>query len=122
MTRNCRRHFLTAVLTVVAGGSVVAHLSPTKSVPDPDAVLTRSPDYVQVWFTQDPDPAISRLTLEGPAGDVVIGETTVTGGRSLRAAVPVRLAPGTYTLKWRTAGDDGHVQRGDISFRMRDPR
>ena len=26
------------------------------------------------------------------------------------------LAPGKYTLHWRGAGDDGHVQQGDIVF------
>ena len=99
--------------------SVLAHLAPTKSLPEAEAVLTDTPDQVQVWFTQEPDPAVSRLTLEGPAGGIDIGETTVAKDKSLRADVSVQLVPGGYTLKWRTAGDDGHVRRGDIAFRVR---
>lgn len=98
--------------------SVSAHLAATRSIPAADAVLEASPDYLQVWFTQDPDPVVSRLTLEGSDGAVEIGEAVVADGKSLWAPVSSRLMPGSYMLQWRTAGDDGHVRRGSIAFQL----
>ncbi len=107
------------VFVAVASVSVLAHLTPTKSLPEADAVLRDSPEHVQVWFTQDPDPAVSLLTLDGPTGAIEIGEVEIAAGKSLKAAVLRQLAPGSYTLKWRTAGDDGHIRRGGVAFSVR---
>ena len=104
------------VFVAFAVATTLAHLAATKTTPEADEVLTSSPHHVQVWFTQDPDPAVSQLTLEGPAGDVELGDTEVAAEKSLMAMVPGELAPGSYTVSWRTAGDDGHVLRGDFSF------
>ena len=40
------------------------------------------------------------------------------GEKSIVADVPA-LESGTYTVSWRAAGDDGHVQRGEFSFTVR---
>ena len=104
------------VLVAVVGTVVVsAHMALQRSFPEADAVLGVSPDQIQLWFTQDPDPAVSNVSLEGPSGTIEIGETKVMEERSVVAAVPA-LAAGKYTVGWRSAGDDGHVQRGEFSF------
>ena len=113
-TRNA---VLWAVVLVVASVAIAtAHLRVQKSMPEADAILAASPDHIQVWFSQAPDPAISRLTLEGADGELVVGETTVHDDKSLKAVLPSALAAGDYTVNWRTAGDDGHTQRGDFAF------
>ena len=72
----------------------------------------------QVWFNQQPSPRISRLGLRGPDGrDVELGKVEVhSEDRSISAAVPAALPPGTYEATWRAAGDDGHVMRGAFTF------
>lgn len=109
----------TLIIALAAAATLSAHMAYSKSMPAKDAALSESPDHVQVWFTQDPEPAVSRLSLEGPNGEVPIGETTVGDEKSLVATVPAALAPGSYTVKWRSAGDDGHALRGDIAFSVR---
>lgn len=104
------------VLVVASVAIATAHLRVQKSMPEADAILAGSPDHIQVWFSQAPDPAISRLTLEGPGGEIAVGDTTIHDDRSLKAMLPSALAGGDYTVKWRTAGDDGHTQRGDFAF------
>ena len=104
------------VLVVAAVAVATAHLRVQKSMPEADAILAASPDHIQVWFSQAPDPAISRLTLEGADGEIAVGETTIHDDKSLKAMLPSTLARGDYTVKWRTAGDDGHTQRGDFAF------
>ncbi len=107
------------VLVVAAAAIASAHMAVQKTMPEADAVLAESPQQVRIWFTQSPDPAISRLTLEGAHGEVTLGNTEVQDDRSLMARLPSKLEAGTYTVKWRTAGDDGHTQRGDFAFTVR---
>ena len=108
-----------SVIVVLAVATTMAHFAAIKTMPDADTVVVESPHQIQVWFTQEPDPAVSQLVLEGQAGDVELGDTTVVGEKSLVAVVPRPLAPGSYTVRWRTAGDDGHVRRGDFAFTVR---
>ena len=107
------------VLVAASVAAAAAHMALQKTMPEADAVLSESPGYVQVWFTQSPDPAISRLTLEGANGAVALGDTEVQDDKSLLATLPSRLGDGAYTVKWRTAGDDGHTQRGEFAFTVR---
>ncbi len=119
MTRWSRTLVVTLAFGLAAAALVSAHMAYSKSMPAKDATVTESPEQLQVWFTQEPEPAVSRLSLEGPGGGIPIGETQTGGGKSLVAAIPSPLEPGTYTVSWRSAGDDGHVQRGDFSFAVR---
>ena len=106
-------------LVVASVAVAAAHMAVQKTMPEADAVLTVSPDHIQVWFSQSPDPVISRLTLESANGDVAVGRTEVRDDKSLAATLPSRLAAGDYTVRWRTAGDDGHTQRGEFAFTVR---
>ena len=106
-------------LVVASVAIAAAHMAVQKTMPEADAVLSASPEQIQVWFTQSPDPVISRLTLESASGDVALGKTAVGDDKSLMAMLPSRLAAGDYTVRWRTAGDDGHTQRGEFAFTVR---
>ena len=119
MSHTIRVLSWSSVLVVLAVATAMAHLAATKTMPNADTVVVESPPKIQVWFTQDPDPAVSQLGLEGPAGKVELGDTTVADEKSLMAMVPSALAAGSYTVTWRTAGDDGHVRRGDFVFTVR---
>ena len=119
MNRWTRTLVVTVALGLAGTVAVSTHMAYSKSVPAKDAALAESPSELQVWFTQDPEPAVSRISLEGPAGGVTLGETTVASDRSIAASVQNPLGPGSYTVNWRSAGDDGHVLRGDFSFTVR---
>jgi methionine-rich copper-binding protein CopC len=115
MLRKTKAIGVGAIVVLAAVSVVSAHMALKKSMPEEGAVLSATPNEIHLWFTQEPDPAVSRVSLAGPSGDVEIGETSVTAEKSLVVAVPA-LGSGTYVVTWRTAGDDGHVQRGDFSF------
>ena len=114
-----RALIVTLGVAFVATTAVSAHMAYSKSMPEKDATISQSPSSLQVWFTQDPEPAISQLSLEGPSGEIELGDTEVGAEKSIVAAVPRALGPGSYTVKWRSAGDDGHVQRGEFAFTIR---
>ena len=107
------------LLLVVGAVTLMAHMRVQKTMPEDGAVLSGAPSRIQVWYTQSPDPAISQLLLEGADGAVALDETAIGDDKSLMAILPTALAGGIYTVKWRTAGDDGHTQRGDFSFTVR---
>ncbi len=108
-----------AVLVVLSVATAIAHLRVDKTTPEANAVLADAPQHIQVWFTQSPDPAISLLTLEGPDGAIELGDTMIHEDKSLMAMLPSALDHGSYTVKWRTAGNDGHALRGDFAFTVR---
>lgn len=119
MSRRMKRVGLFLAL-VAASAATPLHMALQKTMPEADAVLSESPGRIQMWFTQLPDPAVSRLTLEGANGEVALGDTEVVDDdKSLRAMLPSALGVGAYTVKWRTAGDDGHLQRGEFAFTVR---
>ena len=105
---------LVLVLTLVA--VTIAHMALSKSDPEADSVLLESPHHIQIWFTQDPDPVVSQVRLDGPSGDVVLGELMVHDDKSIIRIVPSSLSRGKYKVSWRSAGEDGHVQRGEFAF------
>ena len=115
MLRKTRTIGVGVFVVMLAVSVVSAHMALKKSMPEEGGVLSTPPDEIQLWFTQEPDPVVSSVSLGGPSGDVEIGETRVTAEKSVVVAVPA-LGPGTYVVSWRTAGDDGHVQRGEFSF------
>ncbi len=119
MTYRLRIVAATLAIALAAAATVSAHMAYSKSLPANDATISESPNHLRVWFTQDPEPAVSQLSLEGPNGEVALGKTTVADEKSLVADISGALGPGSYTVRWRSAGNDGHVQRGDFAFNIR---
>jgi methionine-rich copper-binding protein CopC len=118
-----RRRLLGVVSMAAAAGmltaTVYAHMKAAKYEPAADATVTATPQQVQVWFTQSPDPKVSKLEVAGPAGAVKLSGFEVKPDRSIAARIDGSLADGRYTVKWQAAGDDGHVQRGEYAFTVR---
>ena len=64
-----------------------------------------------------PAAGVSQLSLKNEQGDIALSKTTVEPKDKSMSADPVKpLTPGKYTIHWKGAGDDGHVQQGDIAF------
>ena len=56
--------------------------------------------------------------MTGPAGTVDLKPVTIVGedAKHLTAPVAATLAPGGYTVEWRTLARDGHVVNGEFGF------
>ena len=92
------------------------HLRLTDSIPKAETSVSESPGEIRVWFNQQPQLPVSRLGLAGPAGEIELGRAEDAEGMSFTSAVQDTLGAGEYTVSWRTAGDDGHVRRGNFTF------
>ena len=110
---------LLLLLLVSTTVSVFAHMKASKMEPAANATLTTPPARIQVWFTQAPDSKVSRLELAGPAGTVKLTGFRVTTEKSIVAQVDGTLADGRYTTRWQSAGNDGHVQKGEYGFTIK---
>ena len=40
------------------------------------------------------------------------------GEKTLMAMIKGNMSDGTYTVNWQTAGDDGHIQKGEFVFKI----
>ncbi len=114
-----KRMLSVLVLGVMCSATLLAHMAFSKSLPAKDSVVAAKPAKVQIWFSQAPDKAVSKMTLSGGAGEVKLGAITVDADKSMSAAVEGAMADGAYTVAWQAAGDDGHVQKGEFAFSVR---
>jgi methionine-rich copper-binding protein CopC len=111
---------------VVVGGLLLlwaalpqAHTKLEKSEPAAGAAVTAAPKEIQLWFNEKIDLAVSKIELTSPSGKVELGPTHSMGDKTLMAAISGRVTGGTYTVAWQTAGDDGHLSKGDFTFTVR---
>lgn len=129
MIRVVRMMAIVAAMGVAAGAAVAArpaavraesgaafHLHLLRSSPAADSTVA-SPPAVQLWFTESPQLAVTSVRLTGPGGHAVrLGRVRAGAEHSVVANVQGRLAPGRYTIAWRTMSRDGHPMRGTIPF------
>jgi hypothetical protein len=99
--------------------SLGAHMKVDKSEPTSKAALTAAPKQVQLWFTQKPDLKVTKVEMQGPSGPVKLAPAHLMGAMSVMAAIEGELADGAYTVRWQSAGDDGHVQKGEYGFQLK---
>lgn len=112
-----------AVLVLTARPSAFHHFELIRSIPAAKTTITGAAPSVrvQLWFTQVPAAGVSRLSLKGPSGDLALGKTVIVPkDKSMYADAAGPLPVGAYTIQWRGAGDDGHVQQGTIPFTVAD--
>ena len=95
------------------------HLHLVRSTPAANATITAAPDSLRLWFSQPPELKLTTVKLTGP-GATPVALTSLAKGDSglVLAAVKGRMAPGPYTVAWRTMSKDGHVVRGTFAFRV----
>lgn len=117
------RNRLLGVCVLVAAWAVIPlgahHFELIRSSPAAKSTISGAAASVriQLWFTQVPAVGVSRLALKGPSGDLALGKTVIEPkDKSMYADAAGPLPEGAYTITWRGAGDDGHMQQGMIPF------
>ena len=105
-----------AVLALTLAAAAFAHLKALKTSPEDGAALSGPVRTLRVFFNQEPDLPLSKLELEGPRGPLSVEGLHTMGEKDLMARVSGRMPDGAYTARWQTAGDDGHVLKGEWAF------
>lgn len=121
MPRSLRRAALAApIIALLALPSVAfAHAHLVRSEPSRGARLTAAPTMLRLWFSEAPQLAVTRVFLIGAGRDTIaLGQPEALAGGGLAVAVTGALAPGSYTIEYRTAAADGHPVRGSYTFTL----
>lgn len=123
-----KRHRLLPLFAVVflLGAASAApapdlHLRLVRSEPARDTTVSKSPEAVHLWFSEEPQVRLTTVQLTGGDGRTIDLEKPVVAGddaKHVAASVPRTLPPGSWTVSWRTLARDGHVVRGEFAFRI----
>ncbi len=100
----------------------LAHALLIRSNPPADALLSRSPSRIEMWFTEDLSPGASKAIVWDRYRHVFNeGTGRIAPHDSRELIVPVRhLHPGTYLVLWTSVSAvDGHVLRGSFVFSVK---
>ena len=106
------------VLLLAHAPAVFAHAFPDHSLPAVGGTITGSPKEVDIWFTQELEPAFSTLKVFNQAGQQVdLDPSTVDAKNAALLRVAVKdLPPGTYKVVWHAVSVDTHVTDGNFTF------
>ncbi len=128
--RTVTRTALIAMVAIVpfAAGAAARHLKLIRSEPMANAVLTKSPADVRLWFTQAPELTVTSIKVRSGVGAAAVQRALAPLARAAAANSPIvapigaALAKGHYEVVWRTMARDGHVLNGVIPFDVGVPR
>ncbi len=95
-----------------------AHAFLDHATPAVGSTVHGSPPRVELWFTQELEPAFSTVrVLDQGNHRQDSGDAKVEPGDATRLQVPLpQLAPGRYRVEWRVLSVDTHVTEGDFTF------
>ena len=108
-----------AAICLLAGAvEADAHAFLDHAAPAVGSTLAAGPPEVSIWFTEEVEPAFSKIQVLDAAGNRVDkGNTRVDpkDGKLLHIALNA-LKAGTYKVVWQVVSVDTHHTNGDFSF------
>jgi copper transport protein len=119
MWRSIRLAILVSVGLVLFLPSVAqAHALLVGATPPQDAVVKHEPAQIHLWFSEDLNPALSRVIVwDVHRHEVDLRNDTITGNRELTVSLRPGLPAGTYLVLWTSvSSEDGHVLKGAYLF------
>lgn len=115
--KSVARFLLIALGYLLAVNTAMAHNTLTASVPSDQALLTESPDAIQLRFSDATYlEGIELTTLDGKNIPLEV-EPTQTAARQFTIPVPA-LGNDEYRVAWVVVGDDTHEIKGEFSFKV----
>ena len=113
MVRAC-----VAVAGLALASVAFAHAMLDRASPPVGSQVAASPPRIELWFTEELEPAFSSVKVLDPGGrQVDQGDTAFNAGAPGHVVVSVPpLASGRYRVVWRAVSVDTHVTSGDYSF------
>ncbi len=115
------KHLLIAVIEAAcafASGEANAHAFLDHAVPAVGGTVTASPPEVSAWFTEEVEPAFSKIEVADASGNRVDkGDTHVDPADATLLHVSLKpLGPGTYHVRWHVVSVDTHHTQGEFTF------
>ena len=112
-----RLTLLLVALMALGAVQARAHAFLDHASPLVGSAVRTAPREVVLWFTENIEPAFSRVTVQNAAGARVDRGNSRASGNQLRVSLGA-LGPGTYRVVWRVVSVDTHATEGDFTFRV----
>lgn len=109
------------LLALAITAPAMAHAELVSSDPQDNGVLATPPTVITLTFSEGLDQAKSQFKLVGPDGGTVGTGKAAKDGGQVMTLDGLALGPGAYTIKWTSAAQDGHLDRGTLSFAVSEP-
>jgi len=122
MTRVSSTAVAFALALLFAGAALLwsapvaqAHAAFKSVTPADGATLETAPTSVVIEFTKNVEGNVREATLLPSGGAAIEGAWEVDGAR-ITITAPTKMADGTWGVKWRVLGGDGHPLTGSSAF------
>jgi putative copper export protein/methionine-rich copper-binding protein CopC len=105
--------------TLLVPAKALAHARLKRSQPAAGSQLTSPPQFVRLWFSEQPELSMTFASLSDSRGaSFALSPAARETADQLGIAFHVLnvLPPGRYTLSWRTTASDGHPSSGKFTF------
>ena len=93
-----------------------AHTYPKVSSPENGGVVKEPPKEVRIQFTEGLELAFSRITVKGPAGEIVSQGKMRQPAQDTLSVDLKPLAAGNYVIEWQVLSVDTHITEGVLRF------
>ncbi len=113
-----------ALLFLFSSANAFAHAQYERSDPGRRSIVTRPPEVVKIWFSEQLEPAYSTIVIKNKKGDLVTEEAAIVDAEDkklLLLKLPT-LAPGKYTVFYKVLSVDGHVVDSKFKFKVKPPK
>ena len=110
-----------ALAALGAAPCAFAHAFLDHADPRVGSTVDHAPGQVTLWFTEELEPAFSKLRVldaNGHEVDAKDGAVDAKDRAVMRATVR-GLPPGKYRVEWRALSADTHVTSGHFTFEVR---
>jgi len=107
--------------TPAGAEAMLRHLELDHALPGPDSVMSSTITEVRLHFSEPPQMRATSIRLVDGSRSLVSSSPPVAyeeDPRQVFVTLESALPDGAYTVQWRVMAQDGHVQRGDYSFRV----
>jgi methionine-rich copper-binding protein CopC len=122
MKRNSVKHWsLVAVLFLALQTRAWAHAFLDHAEPKVGSSVTNSPTEIKIWFTQNLEPAFSKLEVRDAKGEEVDNKDAHLDDKNTSLFI-VSLPPlpsGAYTVIWHAVSVDTHKTQGHFEFTIK---
>jgi methionine-rich copper-binding protein CopC len=106
-----------AALALTLSSPVFAHAFLKRASPAVGSTVATAPRQLTLWFTEDLEPAFSRVEVSNAKGTRVdVGKAHISGD-TMRVDLK-HLPPGTYLVRWHALSVDTHRTQGKFSFKV----
>lgn len=107
-----------AAMALLSPRPALAHAALVRSYPAANATVSGSDLNLQLVYNSRIDASRSTVLLVGPGGQSRKLSFASQNSPQTLSAKLTKLTPGVYKLNWQVLSSDGHVTRGEFSFRV----